>query len=102
MSLEHLNEELFRRHLNTKFVVDLGPQKVELELVEVVGDKSGLPKQEGVERYSLYLRGPGPLLPQQIYPIEHEQLGRHELFMVPIGQEGGQYRYEIVFTRLTG
>ena len=101
MSLEHLTEEIFREHLNTKFVVDLGAQKVELEMVEVVGDKSGLPKLEGVERFSIYLLGPGPL-PQQIYALEHEQLGRLELFMVPVRQEGRDFRYEIVFSRTTG
>ena len=101
MSLEHLTEEVFREQLNTKFGVDLGQQKVELELVEVVGDKSGLPKLEGVERFSLILRGPGPL-PQSTYRLEQEQLGRLDLFMVPVSQEGGDFRYEIVFSRMTG
>lgn len=101
MSLEHLTEELFREHLHSKFRAEVGGQGVELELVEVVGDKSGLPKLEGVERFSIYLAGPGPL-PQSIYTLEHEQLGRMEIFIVPVAQEGGRFRYEAVFSRITG
>jgi hypothetical protein len=100
MSLEHLSEELFREHLNSKFQTEVGGQRLELELVEVRGDKSGLPKLAGVERFSIYLVGPGPL-PQSIYPLEHEQLGRLEIFIVPIAQEGGRFRYEAVFSRVT-
>lgn len=100
MSLEHLTEEVFREHLDTTFRVNLGEQRAEFKLVEVVGDKSGLPKLEGVERFSIFLKGPGPL-PQGTYALEHERLGSHDIFIVPVGREPDGFRYEAVFSRMT-
>ena len=49
--------------------------------------------------FSLIYRGPlTPILPQQIYPVEHPELGTLELFLVPVGPEGGGMQYEAVFT----
>lgn len=36
-------------------------------------------------------------LPQQIHPLEHPQLGRLELFMVPLGPDATGMRYEAIF-----
>jgi hypothetical protein len=36
-------------------------------------------------------------LPQGIYPVEHDQMGTVELFLVPIGRRAGGMRYEAVF-----
>ena len=43
-----------------------------------------------------------PLLPQQLYQMEHEKLGTLQLFVVPIGPdpEGQRMRYEVAFNRL--
>jgi hypothetical protein len=38
--------------------------------------------------------GPSPPLPQRVYPVQHEQLGAIEIFLVPIAPD----RYEAVFT----
>lgn len=35
-------------------------------------------------------------LPQQIHPLEHPQLGRLELFMVPLGPDATGMRYEAI------
>lgn len=35
---------------------------------------------------------------QQIFRVEHPELGAHDLFLVPLGPVGGQFRYEAVFT----
>ena len=40
----------------------------------------------------------GPLLPQRIYPLQHDRLGRFELFLVPIGADEIGMRYEAVFS----
>ena len=49
--------------------------------------------------FALELKGPlTPVLPQQIYPLEHATIGRHELFIVPIGPDQGRMRYEVIFT----
>jgi hypothetical protein len=50
------------------------------------------------EAFSLTFVGPvEPVLPQQIYPLRHEQLGLLELFLVPLGCDAGGTRYEAVF-----
>jgi hypothetical protein len=40
------------------------------------------------------------LLPQNVWPLEHDELGLLELFVVPLGPEGegGPMRYQAVFT----
>src|SRR5687768_16325879 len=36
--------------------------------------------------------------PQQIYALEHEGLGRLEIFLVPLGPDADGHRYEAVFS----
>ena len=48
--------------------------------------------------FVLVFRGPStPPLPQQIYAFEHDELGTLEIFIVPIGPEGGGLAYEAIF-----
>jgi hypothetical protein len=97
--MSELTEKNFAQHLNTKFVVRgaaAGP--VELELIEVKGYNPGTNEQSDMERFSLFLQGPGDaFLPQHIYTVEHERMGTHELFIVPIARDERGFRYEIVF-----
>ncbi len=49
--------------------------------------------------FSLLFRGPGEtLLPQSVRVLEHAELGTLEIFLVPIAQDAGGYRYEAVFS----
>ncbi len=102
MQPNELTEELFAQHVNTTFHVPLDERRVELELVEVAGDKSTLEKIEGVDRFSLYFLGPGDFyLPQRIYHMEHDALGQLEIFIVPVGIKDNRYQYEAVFSHIT-
>lgn len=49
--------------------------------------------------FSLLFLGPvsRQYLLQRIYRLEHDQLGGLDLFLVPLGPEGGRMRYEAVF-----
>ena len=102
--MSELTEKNFARHLNTKFVVrGATPDPVELELVEVKGYNAGPNEQGGMERFSLFLRGPSEaFLPQNTYALEHEGMGTHELFIVPVGRDQNGFRYEIVFNYFRG
>lgn len=87
----------FQQALHSQFQVetDAGPVVIELVKVENKGSSSQ------VEQFSLLLVGPeAPFLPQQIYRMQHGELGELELFMVPIGREKDGYLYEIIFNRL--
>ena len=92
-----LTEKEFSKHVNTKFRVAIDPP-AELDLTDVKGYLSREHEETGMERFSLFFRGPGDrYLRQQIYPLEHEQMGAFELFLVPVSQDQDGYRYEAVF-----
>jgi hypothetical protein len=84
----------FTGHLNSTFQVRHEPA-TELELVEVSDGST-----RGHVNFSLLFRGPRqPLLPQQIYPVEHDGLGRFDLFIVPVRRDAQGLYYEAVFNR---
>jgi hypothetical protein len=74
---------------------------IEMELIEA----AKLPVHPGRggqaarrEPFSLLFRGPKEfVLPQRIYPVEQETLGKAEIFLVPIGPDEIGQRYEAVF-----
>jgi hypothetical protein len=68
---------------------DVRPFDVELiEVTEIAREPRGRAP------FSLVFQGgPSPPLPQQIYRVEHKQLGAMEIFLVPIAPD----RYEALF-----
>jgi hypothetical protein len=49
-------------------------------------------------QFSLIFRGgPTPPLAQRIFGVEHERMGRLEIFLVPLGPDDVGQRYEAVF-----
>jgi hypothetical protein len=49
--------------------------------------------------FSLWFISPsGPFLPQAIYPLVHPELGRLDIFLVPLGPREGGNLYESIFT----
>ncbi|HKY42129.1 MAG TPA: hypothetical protein VJM50_03490 [Pyrinomonadaceae bacterium] len=95
MSVQFTEQE-FSKHVNTKFRIAI-EEPVELELTEVKGYMNKENEQPGMERFSVYFNGPDRYLPQHVYPIEHEQMGAFELFLVPVGKHDNGFRYEAVF-----
>lgn len=95
--LERLNSKIFSEHLQTNFKVSLPDgDALALKLVEVA-EKDTSPK---IELFFLYFRGPtAPRLPQQIYRLEHEQLGSLDIFLTTIGADEQGTDYEAVFHR---
>jgi hypothetical protein len=96
---ERLTEANFSKHLNSVFQVRTGsPDTIELKLVEVKGYPTRANEQSGMERFSLFFKGPGePQLPQHTYALEHEQLGVLDIFLVTVGRDDGGFLYEAVF-----
>ncbi|MDQ2921026.1 MAG: hypothetical protein M3R52_05365, partial [Acidobacteriota bacterium] len=64
-----LTEEEFSKHVNTLFRLSPDPEApVDLELIEVKGYLKNPGDQDGMERFSLFFKGPGtPQLPQRTY-----------------------------------
>lgn len=95
----NLTEREFLKHVHTKFVLKLDPTKpLELELTEVKGYQDAENEPSGMERFSVFFDGPAdPFLPQQVYPLEHDQLGAFDIFLVPVGRSDSGFKYEAVF-----
>ena len=94
-----ISEEAFRENLNTKFRVRAeAPRPVELELVEVKGYNAAESERRGMERFSLFFRGPADIyVPQGTYSLEHERMGALDIFVVPVGRDAAGFLYESVF-----
>ena len=99
-----LTEEEFSQHVNTKFRLNADTtEPVELELVEVKTyvnkDKPG--ERGGMERFSVFFRGPlDAFLQQATYSLSHEKMGSFDIFLVPLAREEKGYSYEAVFNYL--
>lgn len=99
---ETLSKESLAEHLHTKFRVLLEMEnapEVELELAEVVEFPTLTHGRTDVERFSLFLNGPGDFfLPQRTYRLAHDQLGEHDIFITAVEQNQHGFRYEAVFS----
>src|SRR5262245_14508823 len=100
--LESLTLESFAPHVGSVFTLPEA-EGVKLTLVEAKaatmgvadGRRPALPR----EPFTLLFRGPArPILPQQIHCLEHTALGRLEIFIVPVGPDGGGIGYEAIFS----
>jgi hypothetical protein len=103
--LETLTLAKFSELLHARFRVRVSPsEEIELELAEATPGRVVDSQGRGGERFesfSLVFHGPADrLLPQKMHLFEHPQLGRFELFMVPIGQGPGCFKYQVIFNRL--
>lgn len=98
--LDQYTCETFTGHVDQSFSLQ-GPdgETRELELAEA-RTMGSPPKGDKRHAFSLVFRCDDPEpLPQQIYTVEHEELGALELFLVPVGPDGDdEMRYEAVFT----
>jgi hypothetical protein len=93
-----LNSRAFSEHLQTTFRVSVpGNLPLPLELFAVT--EKG-PSQQ-VEQFSLVFRGPLKThFPQGTYAVEHEKLGKFDLFLVPLGPDSSGMCYQATFCRM--
>lgn len=97
-----LTFDLFQDRIGERFALLAdGTEPLAVELVEATeSGQAGGPGPGGTSRlqFSLVFLGPQePLLPQATYALEHGDLGRLDLFLVPIGRGPGGVRYEAAF-----
>ena len=99
--LEQLTLETFREQLGKGFRLDPGEGAPALDLV--LAEARDLTRADGAHGprrnpFSLVFLGPTrPILPQRIYPLTNDAMGRIEIFLVPIGADAQGVRYEAVF-----
>ena len=96
---DELKADDFAGRLGETFVAHAGDgATLAIELVEVERLAAA---QEGMrEGFSLGFLGPAGdvYLPQATWPLEHPALGRHDVFLVPLGPVEGRMQYQAVFT----
>jgi len=87
----------FRRHLHERFLLQVdGMGAFDMELVEAA--ESQPTPEAGRCRFSVVFRAEvASVLPQRVYGVEHPEMGRLELFLVPVAQDADGVRYEAVF-----
>lgn len=97
ISLESLNSKSFSDQLHTQFrLLREGLEPLPLELIEV---KESDPSPK-IELFSLQFRGPAaPRMAQHIHTLEHDKLGRMEIFLTAIAGDAEGITYESVFHR---
>jgi hypothetical protein len=94
---ERFTSKSFSDQLHTTFhvhVPEIGT--LPLELIEV----TEYTDQPNVEQFCLIFRGPRePWFQQKTHALEHEALGKMDLFMAPLGPDKEGMRYQVIFNR---
>jgi hypothetical protein len=108
-SLAQMSYPVLAAQVNTRFRVRVSPtQVVSLKLLKAplarptpIRPGKPLPGDAGYEKFSLIFSGPNDaLLASAIHPFEHDQLGRFEMFIAPIGiPQADGVRYQAGFSR---
>lgn len=96
---EDLTAATFEELIGTKFRIALGDGGA-LELVLSQVERHEEHPGPRAHPFSALFHSPAEarrFLPQQTYPMEHETLGRLEVFLVPLGPDAQGMRYEAVF-----
>jgi hypothetical protein len=84
----------FRSAVGTSFTLEGGHALRLVEAQATGGRAAGMPR----DPFRLAFLGPAdPILPQRIYRLEHEALGRLDIFLVPIANDAGGTTYEAIF-----
>ena len=97
--LEKLTKEDFSRHAGATFRLETSPgATVDVTLVETKDLSLGNEAASRRSPFSLLFRGPrSPVLPQHIYALDHPELGRLEIFLVPVREDRDGVEYEAIF-----
>lgn len=95
MTSDALTIEAFRPCLQKTFRLSGDGAALDLVLAEIedLGD--------GYNRRAfslLFTAPPKPVMPQAIYRLDNAATGPIDVFLVPLGPEQGQFRYQAVFT----
>jgi hypothetical protein len=94
---EIFNRDRLAAAVGSKFRLTAATESVEVELTEV----SELRERRGGKAFSaLFLVPAGYNVEQGLYQLEHEELGRADLFLVPVGLGQERLRLEAVFNFL--
>jgi hypothetical protein len=99
MDIGDVRVDTFEGREGETFSIEFADGKLDLTLVAVERLPDEWGRAERQDAFSLIFEDPGGrLLPQQVWPLDHEELGRLEVFLVPLEPEGAATRLQAVFT----
>lgn len=88
----------FQPLLNQSFKIVFSDQALALTLIDV--ERVGKPYKAGARQpFSLLFVADASagVLRQGVYPVEHDTLGKQDIFLIPRGVEENRCRYEAVY-----
>ena len=98
MDISDVTVETFEGRVGQRFSIQFEDGTLELTLVAVERMPEEWGRGEAREPFSITLEEPGGrLLPQATWPLEHDELGRLDVFLVPLEPEGAATRYQAIF-----
>jgi hypothetical protein len=99
MDISDVTVETFEGREGERFSIQFADAALDLTLVSVDRMPEEWGRGETREPFSVVLEDPGGrLLPQQTWPLDHDELGRLDVFLVPLQPEGAATRYQAIFT----
>jgi len=101
VSLDSFTLATFSPVINTIFRVRANDSTwVELNLARATPPRHSRPDAHDHKSFSLWFLGPNDqLLVQRLYSFEHDNIGRFDLFIVPVGRSEKGIEYQAVFNR---
>jgi len=97
-SLADLTIDAFRPRVGERFRIRSAPASaLDAELIDVraVGASRADRRTPFALLFRTALTAP---LPQAIYRVEHDEVGAHDIFLVPVGPDAAGMVYEAIFT----
>ena len=99
MDIAEVTVETFAGREGERFSIRFADTTLDLTLVEVERMPEEWGRTEHREAFSVTFEGTlDPALGQQVWPLDHDELGRLDVFLAPLGPEGESMRYQAVFT----
>ena len=102
MDIGEVTVETFAGREGETFSIQFADAKLELTLAAVEGMPEEWGRTDKREPFTLTFHASAEhVLPQQIWPLDHAEIGRLEIFLVPLGpadDDPQRMRYEAVFT----
>lgn len=90
----------FQPLTGSSFTVTYADYQDELKLVSVTEGRASMPSKSRRNAFSLIFQGSDTehMLSQRIHPLLHAQMGKLEIFLVPMGQNpDGSFEYQACF-----
>ena len=101
MDVGDVTVETFAGREGQRFWITFSDAELDLKLAEVTPTPERWGTTEKRQPFSIELHGTlEHVLPGRIWPLEHEELGKTEVFLSPIGptDAGDAMRYEAIFS----